>query len=132
MYHTVNHAFTYAKYKYEKVHSKSIKVKITPEQAMKTRREAELRLYSFFNLGTRWELDGYRHAPASLHPPPPSHPPERDPVPNVQEAGWASGPVWTGAENPLQLTIDPRTVQSVASRYTNCAIPAQDRRRVES
>ena len=22
-----------------------------------------------------------------------------DPVPNVQEAGWAPGPVWTGAEN---------------------------------
>ena len=25
--------------------------------------------------------------------------PEKDPVPIVQEAGWASGPVWTGAEN---------------------------------
>jgi hypothetical protein len=24
--------------------------------------------------------------------------PEKDPVPIVQEAGWASGPVWTGAE----------------------------------
>jgi hypothetical protein len=23
----------------------------------------------------------------------------KDPVPIVQEAGWASGPVWTGAEN---------------------------------
>ena len=23
----------------------------------------------------------------------------KDPVPVVQEAGWASGPVWTGAEN---------------------------------
>ena len=23
----------------------------------------------------------------------------KDPVPNVQEAGWAPGPVWTGAEN---------------------------------
>ena len=23
----------------------------------------------------------------------------KDPVPFVQEAGWASGPVWTGAEN---------------------------------
>jgi len=26
-------------------------------------------------------------------------PRERDPVPLVQEAGWAPGPVWTGAEN---------------------------------
>jgi hypothetical protein len=23
----------------------------------------------------------------------------KDPVPIVQEAGWASGPVWTGSEN---------------------------------
>jgi hypothetical protein len=28
----------------------------------------------------------------------PSHP-GKDPVPTVQEAGWAPGPVWTGAEN---------------------------------
>jgi hypothetical protein len=25
--------------------------------------------------------------------------PGKDPVPLVQEAGWAPGPVWTGAEN---------------------------------
>jgi hypothetical protein len=25
--------------------------------------------------------------------------PGRDPVPTVQEAGWAPGPVWKGAEN---------------------------------
>ena len=25
--------------------------------------------------------------------------PRKDPVPTVQEAGWAPGPVWTGAEN---------------------------------
>jgi hypothetical protein len=25
--------------------------------------------------------------------------PGKDPVPTVQEAGWAPGPVWTGAEN---------------------------------
>jgi len=25
--------------------------------------------------------------------------PGKDPVPTVQEAGWATGPVWTGAEN---------------------------------
>ena len=27
------------------------------------------------------------------------YPGEEDPVPIVQEAGWAPGPVWTGAEN---------------------------------
>ena len=25
--------------------------------------------------------------------------PGKDPVPNVEEAGWTSGPIWTGAEN---------------------------------
>jgi hypothetical protein len=30
--------------------------------------------------------------------PRPLYPLERDPVPIVQEAGWAQGPVWTGAE----------------------------------
>jgi len=28
----------------------------------------------------------------------PLHPTERDPVPTVQEAGWALGPVWVSAE----------------------------------
>ena len=36
--------------------------------------------------------EGQRHAPAALYP-------GKDPVPVVQEAGWAPGPVWTGAEN---------------------------------
>jgi hypothetical protein len=35
---------------------------------------------------------GQRHAPAAPYP-------GKDPVPIVQEAGWASGSVWTGAEN---------------------------------
>ena len=40
-------------------------------------------------------LEGVRgqcHAPAALYP-------EKEPVLIVQEAGWAPGPVWTGAEN---------------------------------
>ena len=43
----------------------------------------------------------------------------KDPVPIVQEAGWAPGPVWTGAENLAPTGIHPRTVQPVASRYTD-------------
>ena len=35
---------------------------------------------------------GQRHALAALYL-------GRDPVPIVQEAGWAPGPVWTGVEN---------------------------------
>ena len=38
-------------------------------------------------------VGGQRHAPAALPPP------GKDPVLIVQEAGWAPGPVWTGAEN---------------------------------
>ena len=37
-------------------------------------------------------MRGQRKAPAALYP-------GKDPVPIVQEAGWAPGPVWTGAEN---------------------------------
>jgi hypothetical protein len=47
--------------------------------------------------------------------------PGKDPVPIVQEAGWAPGPVWTVAENLAKSGFDPRTVQPVASRYTNYA-----------
>jgi len=38
------------------------------------------------------EVRGQRHAPAALYP-------WKGPVPIVQEAGWAPGPVWTGAEH---------------------------------
>jgi hypothetical protein len=47
--------------------------------------------------------------------------PGKDPVPIVQEAGWAPLPVWTGAENLAPPGFDPRTVQPVASRYTDWA-----------
>jgi len=52
--------------------------------------------------------------------PPPLSTPGKDPVPIIREAGWAPGPVWTGAENLTPIRIfffDPRTVQPVASRY---------------
>ena len=48
--------------------------------------------------------------------------PGKDPVPIVQEAGWAPGPVWTNGENFAPSPgFDPRTVQLVASRYTDYA-----------
>ena len=52
----------------------------------------EVYLYSFFNLGARWVW--VVNATAQ-----PLYPRERDPVPILQEVGWAPGPVWTGAEN---------------------------------
>ena len=52
--------------------------------------------------------------------PRPHFTPGKDPVPIVQEAGWAPGPVWTGAEYLAPpLGSDPRTVQAVLSRYTD-------------
>jgi hypothetical protein len=40
--------------------------------------------------------------------------PGKEPVPIVHEAGWASGPVWTGAEKLAPPGFDPRTFQPVA------------------
>jgi hypothetical protein len=59
---------------------------------------------------------GQHHAPAAFTP-------EKEPVPIVQEAGWASEPVWIGAEILAPPGFDPRTFQRVASRYTDYAIP---------
>jgi hypothetical protein len=60
---------------------------------------------------------GQHHAPAAL-------PPGKDPVPVVQEAGWAPEPVWIGAENLAPPGFDPRTFHLVESRYIDYAIPA--------
>ena len=45
--------------------------------------------------------------------------PGKDPVPNVQEAGWVPGQVWTGAENLAPQGFNTRAIQPVASRYTD-------------
>jgi hypothetical protein len=45
--------------------------------------------------------------------------PWKDPVPIVQEAGWAPGPFWSGAEISPPPGFDPRTIRPVASRYTD-------------
>ena len=37
---------------------------------------------------------------------------------------WASGPVWTGAENLAPPGFDPRAAKPVPSHYTDCAILA--------
>ena len=50
--------------------------------------------------------------------------PGNDPVPIVQEAGWAPGPVWKGAENSPLPGFDPQTAQAVTRRYTCYTIPA--------
>jgi hypothetical protein len=66
------------------------------------------------------ELDvvgGQRHTLAAL-------PSSRDLVPILLEAGWAPEPVWTVACNlGSPPGLDRRTVQPVASRCTDYAIP---------
>ena len=52
-------------------------------------------------------MRGQRHAPAALYT-------GKDPVPIVQEAGWAPGPVWTGVENlaPTGIRFPARPARS--------------------
>jgi len=45
-------------------------------------------------------MSGQQHAPAVLYP-------GKDPVPIVQEAGWAPGPVWTDGKSRLPPGFDP-------------------------
>ena len=52
--------------------------------------------------------------------------PGKDPVPTVQEAGWAPGPVWTGAENlaPTGIRSPNRPARSESLyrlNYPGCA-----------
>jgi len=58
-------------------------------------------------------VGGQRHAPAALSQ-------ERNRPSIFQEAGWAPGPVRTSAgKSRFHLGVDPRTVQPVASGYTD-------------
>jgi hypothetical protein len=50
--------------------------------------------------------------------------PGKDPVPIVQEAGWAQGRSGQVRKISPPPVFDPRTVQPVASHYTYWAIPA--------
>jgi len=55
-------------------------------------------------------VGGQPHAPAASNP-------GKDPVPIVQEAGWAPGPVWTGGKSrPYWDSIPDRPARS---RYTD-------------
>jgi hypothetical protein len=65
-------------------------------------------------------VGGQLHAPAAL-------PPGKRPGTHCIGGWWAPGPVWTATENLDPTRIRPRTVQPVASRSTNYAIPAYAR-----
>ena len=53
-------------------------------------------------------------------------PPGKEPVPILQEFGWAPGPVWTGAENLALTGIRSRTVQPVAQSLYRLSYPAHN------
>jgi len=80
---------------------------------------AEVQLYSFFNLGARWEcVCGRRHASAAL-------PPGVTRYPIYRRLGGPPGSVWTGAGKYCTPPgLDPRTLHPVASRSTDWAITA--------
>jgi len=59
-------------------------------------------LYSFFDLGARW---GGWSAPR-----PGRFTPRNNMAPIVQEAGWAPGPVWAGANQVESLIAEGRIV----------------------
>ena len=101
---------------------KEVKVKFTLEQATKTRGGGSRCIALLFNLGARWR----RVVNAT---PRPLYPREIEPVPIVQEVGWAPGPIWTVAENLAPSEFDPRTVQPAASRYTDYANRAPRKQR---
>ena len=50
-------------------------------------------------------------------------PSEKDPVPILHEAGWASWPVWTVRENLARTWFELLIVQPVQGRYTDYAVP---------
>jgi hypothetical protein len=62
--------------------------------------EGEYRYSSTLSLTSALEAGGVVNST-----PRPLYPRERNPVPIVQEAGWAPGPVWTGAENLASIGI---------------------------
>ena len=72
---------------------------------MATKAQSSIQRDSFFNFGVRW---------GSVNATPrPLYPQERDPVPTVQEVGWASGSVWTGAENLAPHQDRPDSCESL-------------------
>jgi hypothetical protein len=79
----------------------------------------KVRLYSpTFCLTSSLDRGGcQRHFPTALSP-------GKDPIYIVQEGGWASGPVWTGAENLASTGIRPPDLPARIKSLYRLAIPA--------
>jgi hypothetical protein len=75
------------------------------------REDRGIALLFVVNLGTLDGVGGQHHAPAAFTP-------GKDPVLIVQEAGWASQPVWIDAENLAPIGIrSPDTPTHSESLY---------------
>jgi hypothetical protein len=62
-------------------------------------------------------VSGQRHGPTALTP-------RNDTLPTVREAVWYLGSIWC-AKNSALSGFDPGTLQIVARRYTDWAIPVE-------
>jgi len=104
---------------------KKTKVEALPRTKTRRPREGvEIYLYSFFYLGGRW--GGWqRHAPSALLLGKTRYPLYR----RLDGPQGRSGRAWKILTPP---GLDPRTVQAVASHYTDCAIPIHKRTRTVS
>jgi len=100
-----------------------LKVKFTLVQVLRpcggrtVHRESRGIALLFLDHGTRRGWGGQRHAPAALHP-------EKVPVPILQEAGWAPGPVWTGAENLAPTGIRSPDLPACSQSLYQLSYPA--------
>ena len=100
-----------------------VKVKVTLVQALRlctgrtAYRGSRGIVLLFHDHGTRksWE-DSVKPRPLFT--------PGKDPVPIVQEARWAPGPVWTGAENLPPPGIRSQDLQSVTQSLYRLSYPA--------
>jgi hypothetical protein len=84
---------------------------------MKAQRGNRGILCSFFNLDARYGVGGQRHAPAAL-------PPGMTRYPLYWRLGRPQAGLDGSWKSRLPAGFDPRTVQPVASRYTDWAIAA--------
>jgi hypothetical protein len=75
----------------------------------------QVQLYSSFNLGTRWRWV-VKATPRTLYPR------EKDPIPFVQDAEWATGPSGLMQKISPVPGFDPRAVHLVAICYAGCSV----------
>jgi hypothetical protein len=89
-----------------------VQVKVTLEQPMKAQRESRGIAVFLFE---PWRYMGWV-VNATPHP---LYSRGRNTIHIAQETGWDPGQVWMDVEILSPLEVDPRTVQIVASRYSD-------------